>query len=65
METMENPSDERPTISGPKNKSLQAYKIWIQELVNRFTSDKTNIILTEEEWVRYWQEYWKEQNRKR
>ena len=61
---MENKSDERPTVPGPKDRSLEAFKAWIKELIDRFTSQKNEIILTEEEWVRYWKEYWREQTNK-
>jgi hypothetical protein len=61
---MQNNSDEGSTLSGPKGRSLEAYKIWIRELVSRFTSDNTEIRLTENEWVRYWKEYWREHTNK-
>jgi hypothetical protein len=61
---MENRSNERAAMSGPKNSSLEAFKAWISELLSRFTSNKAEIAMTEQEWIRYWKEYWRENNNK-
>lgn len=61
---MESKSPERAATSGPKDGSLEAFKAWISELVNRFTSNKAEIEMTEQEWIRYWKEYWRENNNK-
>jgi len=61
---MENRPNERAGMSGPKDVSLEAFKVWIRELINRFTSNKTEIKMTEQEWIRYWKEYWRENNKR-
>jgi hypothetical protein len=61
---MENKSNERAATSGPRDSSLEAFKAWIRELINRFTSNKAEIAMTEQEWIRYWKEYWGENNHK-
>ena len=44
--------------SHPNDKSLEAYKVWIRELSSRFTTDKLEIKLTQQEWIASWKEYW-------
>jgi len=55
---MEEKSNEQPTISRPKDKSLEAYKAWVKELAGRFTTHKYKVNLTEKEWIESWKEYW-------
>jgi hypothetical protein len=45
--------------SHPKDESLRAYKKWIWELIQRLTSNKKAIELTEEEWIASWEECWR------
>jgi hypothetical protein len=47
----------------PKDKSLEAYKAWMRELIERFTTPSTQIEFTEKEWRENWQEYWKEHSK--
>jgi hypothetical protein len=35
----------------PNDQSLDAYKAWIRELINRFTTGNEEIKLTEQEWI--------------
>ena len=44
--------------SKPIDRSLEAYKVWIAELTNRFTTNKPEIKLTQQEWIASWKEYW-------
>jgi hypothetical protein len=57
---METKSNKKTGISFPRDGSLEAYKIWIHGLIDRFTSDELEITLTEEEWITSWKEYWRE-----
>jgi hypothetical protein len=59
---MKDKSSEKPTRSSPKDKSLEAYKVWIQELARRFTTQKYEVDLTDGEWVVSWKEYWREKS---
>ena len=49
----------------PKDKSLEAYKVWVRELIRRFTTSDSDIQLTEREWRENWKGYWKEHADKR
>ncbi|HJR79235.1 MAG TPA: hypothetical protein VJ821_04115 [Anaerolineales bacterium] len=53
--------NEQRDISGPKDKTFAAYKVWVEEIVKRLTTENTKIELSEQEWEFYWKEYWKEQ----
>ena len=57
---MEEQQKNRIAPTRPKDKSLEAYKIWIRELMRQFTTSDAAIQLTEGEWRENWQEYWKE-----
>jgi hypothetical protein len=60
---MEKKSNEKQTATRPKDKSFEAYKAWVKDLVERFTTSKHELDLTEKEWRESWQEYWKEKSR--
>jgi hypothetical protein len=62
---MEEKSNEKPTLSRPKDKSLEAYKDWIKELARKFTTQEHEIDLTEKEWIESWEEYWEARPTKR
>jgi hypothetical protein len=64
VRTMEDKPNNRLAPSRPKDKSLEAYKAWITELVSRLTTNN-EIQLTEQEWIAHWKEYWKEHPSKR
>lgn len=55
---MEANSNSRETFSRPKDRSLEAYKVWISEIAGRLTTQKTMFKLTEEEWRKSWQDFW-------
>lgn len=50
----------RTTISRPRDKSVEAYKVWIMEIAQRLTTAKELIQFTENEWLTSWKEYWQE-----
>ena len=52
-------------VSRPKDKSLEAYKVWVKEIASRLTTNDSEIALTEQEWILSWKEYWKEQTEDR
>jgi hypothetical protein len=58
------PNKEKPP-SGPKDRSLEAYKDWFKGIIKRLTKEGTEIKLTEEEWIESWKEYWKEKSNRR
>jgi len=53
-------TNDRLTHSYPKDKSVEAYKVWIMEIAQRLTTEKNKFQLTEAEWMASWKEYWKE-----
>lgn len=57
---MKSQTTETVTLSGPKDRSLDAYKDWITEIARRLTTTKDEIKFTEAEWKTYWQEFWKD-----
>jgi hypothetical protein len=59
--SMENPPNKRQSFPGPKDRSLEAYKVWFMEVVKRLTKEGTEIKLTEEEWIASWMDFWIEE----
>ena len=43
---MKRRSDKKGSQSGPKDRSLEAYKIWFMEITKRLTKEGTEIKLT-------------------
>lgn len=60
---MKSQTTDRETLSGPKDRSLTAYKDWIQDIARRLTTQKSTIEFTEKEWTAYWKDFWKEKFR--
>ena len=60
LSRLENKPYKRITIARPKNRSLEAYKAWMMDLSEQFTTEKTDIQWTEEEWIVKWKRFWKE-----
>jgi hypothetical protein len=53
------PEDKIPfSSSGPRDRTLAAYKEWILEINRRLATSKEEIQFTEKEWRESWQEYW-------
>ena len=61
MQTKEN---NRGKPSGPKDRSLEAYKTWMIEIARRLTTQKTMIQLTEGDWRKSWRKYWQQNSRR-
>jgi hypothetical protein len=57
---MENQQANSRTLSGPRDKSIEAYKVWIREIAQRLTVGADPVRFTEIEWQLHWREYWKE-----
>lgn len=54
-------TETRKSFSRPKDESLQAYKDWINGLVQTLNpNDKSS--MTEGEWEAMWREFWSEAN---
>jgi sulfur relay (sulfurtransferase) DsrC/TusE family protein len=46
-------------LSQPKDKSLEAFKAWMQEMTKHLTGrEKTDGTITEEEWIQYHKNFW-------
>jgi hypothetical protein len=45
-------------FSRPKDKSLQAYKAWIQNMLKRINPDANDNSMSEEKWIENWQQFW-------
>jgi hypothetical protein len=60
---MENKSDKRVQVSRPKDRSLEAYKLWMMDIYKQITTKKSKIKLTEEDWIANWKEYWEEKSK--
>lgn len=41
----------------PRDKSLEAFKDWIQALMLHLTGEKRET-MSEEQWTAYWQKFW-------
>ena len=57
---MNSQSNKTGNQSGPKDRSLEAYKVWFMAITKRLTKVGTEIKLTDEEWIASWKDYWKE-----
>ncbi len=55
---MENKQYKSITVTGPKDRSLEAYKAWMMDMANMLTTQPTEIRWTEEEWITNWKKYW-------
>lgn len=54
---------EKASRRGPKDRSLDAYKTWILDIARRLTTEHSTFRLSEEEWVTFWKEFWREKFR--
>ena len=52
--------DKKVAVSRPKDRSLEAYKVWMLDIYKKLTTQQGKIKLTEEDWIANWTEYWKE-----
>ncbi len=52
-------ANQKPTLSRPKDESLESFKAWITELTARITGNKGGDgSITEDDWIRLWKEFW-------
>ena len=56
---MKDESTNGQPLSGPKDRSLEAYKEWFRRIIKRLIKEGNQINWTEEEWIANWKEYWK------
>jgi sulfur relay (sulfurtransferase) DsrC/TusE family protein len=59
---MELRTSTRETLSRPKDRSLEAFKLWMTEIAERLTTQKEMIKLTDEEWKKNWKEFWQQKS---
>jgi hypothetical protein len=57
---MENKPEKKVVASQPKDRSFEAYKVWMVDIYKQFTTNQGKIKLTEEDWIANWKEYWEE-----
>lgn len=48
----------KPRLSRPKDKSLEAFKAGINEIADRMLGKGKGGDIPEDEWVRSWKEFW-------
>ncbi|MFN8382751.1 MAG: hypothetical protein U0V02_12460 [Anaerolineales bacterium] len=48
--------------SRPRDKSLQAFKDWIENMVKRLNPNAEEVVITEEEWIKDWKKFWDEED---
>jgi hypothetical protein len=60
---METRPEKRDPPSRPRDRSLESYKVWIADIADRLTTDKSKLNMTEAEWIQSWKEYWKQKPR--
>ena len=50
----------KPTLSSPKDESLESFKAWIIELSERLTGvSGDDGSISEDEWKTMWEDFWK------
>ena len=57
---MKNSLHKKPTLAGTKDRSVEAYKVWIMEIASQLTTPGSEIKLTEKEWIENWKAFLKE-----
>ena len=52
-------TEKRVLLSRPKDETLEAYKAWMQEMIEHLTGRKSpDGSITDEEWVQYHTNFW-------
>ena len=59
---MKSQRGEMETVSRPRDKSVEAYKLWILEIAGKLTTEQSKLQLTETEWAANWKDYWNEEH---
>ena len=54
-------SDKGVLLSQPKDRSLEAYKAWIREIVKHIAGKAPRKQMTDEQWEVKWKEFWRGQ----
>jgi len=61
VSAMESKLNQHIVVTQPKDRSLEAYKVWVIETAERLTKAEIGLQLTSQDWTINWQEYWQEQ----
>lgn len=61
VSAMESKLNQHIVVTQPKDRSLEAYKVWVIEIAERLTKEDIDLQLTPQDWTINWQEYWQEQ----
>jgi hypothetical protein len=56
----ENDMADKPLLSRPKDKTLQAFKEWMKEIGDKLLPKDAPRVMTEKDWERLWKEFWSE-----
>ncbi len=51
----------KPFLSRPKDRTLEAYKAWMQEIIRNIAPNAKKT-MTEEKWTASWKKFWKSDN---
>ena len=54
-------ADKKPFLSRPKDRTLEAYKAWMLEIINHIAPNAKKT-MTEEKWLAGWKKFWKSDN---
>jgi hypothetical protein len=51
---------DKPLLSRPKDRTLQAFKEWMEEIGDKLLPKDAPRVMTEKDWERLWKEFWSE-----
>jgi len=55
-------TDKKPSLSRPKDRTLESFKAWMNEIVNSLAPDAPEGDNSEEHWIALWKKFWKSDN---
>jgi hypothetical protein len=48
----------KPFLSRPKDRTLEAYKAWMNEILDHMLPDGKPLVMPEEKWEEGWKKFW-------
>jgi hypothetical protein len=48
----------KPFLSRPKDRTLEAYKAWMKEIIDRMLPADAPRVMTDKDWEEGWKKFW-------